>query len=128
MGGKAVTLKGECKEKIYPDVRVRLIKEKPFYGIGPQQLLELTEQTGVLREACHLMGLSYSKGRIIISTIEQQMGCKVIESQKGGKNGGRSVLTEAGKELMQKYSHFSEEAKLCVAELFKKHFEAGDSK
>lgn len=45
------------------DLRIRLMKERAFYGPGTHQLLQLTEETGSLLDACRLMGISYSKGR-----------------------------------------------------------------
>jgi len=106
----------------HPDIRIRIIREKPFYGPGPHQLLQLTEETNSLREACRQMGISYSKGRTIISLMEQQLGYPVIESKQGGKTGGHSVVTEKGKELMQNYTEFCAEAKQCLHELFVKYF------
>ena len=108
--------------KIYPDFRIRLINEKPFYGPGAQQLLQLTEQTGSLRNACCLMGLSYSKGRKIVAVIEQQTGRQIMESRQGGKTGGNSTVTEAGIELVRSYDVFCTEANQMLHELFDKHF------
>ncbi|MCL2215755.1 MAG: LysR family transcriptional regulator [Defluviitaleaceae bacterium] len=105
-----------------PSIRIRLVKEKPFYGPGPHLLLQLTHETGSLREACRNMGISYSKGRTIIARLEQQLGFPVIVSQQGGKTGGNSVVTPEGKELMQNYAGFMEEIKKRVDEVFTRYF------
>lgn len=104
------------------DLRIRLMKERAFYGPGTHQLLQLTEETGSLLDACRLMGISYSKGRKLISKTEQQLGYAVIESQQGGKTGGRSNVTAQGKALMAAYSGFHAEAKQCLQQLFYKYF------
>jgi len=109
--------------KLSTNVKIRIASEKPFYGPGPHQLLLLTQEIGSLREACRQMGISYSKGRMIVSLMEQQLGYAVINSQQGGKTGGKSFVTEEGKELMRNYSAFTEEASLCIDELFQKYFE-----
>lgn len=104
------------------DLRLRLVGESVFYGPGAHQLLELTGETGSLLEACRQMGISYSKGRKIVSAIERQTGSPVLESRQGGPAGGGSVLTEQGRELMERYAAFRQEADTCLKELFEKHF------
>lgn len=108
--------------ELHFDLRIRLMKERAFYGPGTHQLLQLTEETGSLLDACRLMGISYSKGRKLIFKTEQQMGYAVIESQQGGKTGGRSVVTEKGKALMAAYSGLNAEARQCLQQLFHKYF------
>jgi molybdenum cofactor cytidylyltransferase len=108
--------------KSHPELRVRIVREKPFYGPGAQQLLQLTIETGSLLKACRHMGISYSKGRKIISLMEEQLGYPVIDSQQGGKDGGSSVVTEECKNLMETYAEFYAEAKQCTYELFDKYF------
>lgn len=102
--------------------RFRILKECAFYGPGPHLLLQLTEETGSLSEACRHMGISYSKGRKIISTMERQLGSTVIETQQGGKGGGYSHLTAEAKELAQCYDAFCAEAEESLQQLFHKHF------
>jgi len=115
-------LPGHSLMKLHPDIRIRVAREKPFYGPGSHLLLRLTDETGSLREACRHMGISYTKGRALILRIEQQLGYPVIESRQGGKAGGNSVVTEQGKELIQNYTKFLEEVKDCINELFSRYF------
>lgn len=102
--------------------QIKISREKVFYGPGAHHLLQLTEETGSLLNACQHMGMSYTKGRKIISTMEEQMGTPVLETQQGGKTGGGSRLTEAAKEMMVSYSAFQAEAETVLQEIFKKHF------
>ena len=106
----------------YSDFRIHIVKEKPFYGPGAHLLLQLTEETRSLRNACRQMGISYSKGRAIISLMEQQAGYPIMETQQGGKTGGYSIVTEKGKKLMHQYAEFYAEAKPYLQKLFDKHF------
>jgi len=108
--------------ELHPDIRIRLIREKPFYGPGPHQLLQLTEETNSLIEACRRTGISYSKGRKIIAIMEQQTGYSIIESKQGGNLGGHSSVTKEGKKLMRSYGEFCAEAKQYLQELFAKYF------
>ncbi len=114
---------GHNLTQLHPEIRIRLVKEKPCFGPGAYHLLQLTEETNSLRQACLHMGISYSKGRTIISQIEQQLGYSVIESRQGGKTGGYSTVTKKGKELMLTYTEFCGEAMQCVQSLFERFFD-----
>lgn len=105
-----------------PVFRFQIRKEKVFYGPGAHQLLQLTVETGSLLDACRHMGISYTKGRKIISTLEQQMDCPIIQSQQGGKSGGGSFVTKEGRKLMDRYDIFMKEANEYLNVLFEKHF------
>ena len=103
-------------------LRIRLYREKKFYGPGIHQLLQLTEELGSLSAACQQMGISYSKGRRIVGGMEEELGAAVLETGQGGKTGGYSRLTPQAKEMMTRYGAFLEEAEAAVQELFRKHF------
>ena len=120
--GRSITHAGHSPGELYPTIKIRVVREKPFYGPGAHQLLQLTQETGSLLEACRHMGISYSKGRKIISVMEQQLGCPVIISQQGGRSGGHSTVTDEGKELMRNYSEFDKEARRYIDKLFLKYF------
>ena len=109
-------------QDVHPAIRIRLVRDQVFYGPGPHQLLQLTDETGSLREACRQMGISYGKGRAMISTMEQQLGYPVIDTQQGGITGGFSVLTDKGRELTRIYDAYHNEAKQYLLNLFEKYF------
>ena len=109
--------------KMKTSVQVRIRLEKLFYGPGIHQLLQLTETEGSLANACQRMGISYTKGRRLISTMEEQIGKTVLATGQGGKHGGYSRLTEAARQIMDSYSAFQEEAEEAVQRLFEKHFQ-----
>lgn len=97
-------------------------KERVFYDGDVHQLLLLIEELGSLSKACVYMGISLSKGRAVIATIEQQLGHPVLATQQGGRNGGYSHLTEEIKTLMARYDDFCCEAKDTMEQLFQKYF------
>lgn len=102
--------------------QLRIRREKVFYGPGVHQLLQLTEELGSLLGACQHMGMSYTKGRRIISVMEEQLGTPVLETRQGGKAGGSSRLTGEAREIMERYGAFQEEAEAALQEIFRKHF------
>ena len=108
--------------KMWVSCKIKINREKGFYGPGAHQLLQLTEEFGSLSQACQHMGISYSKGRKIIATLEDQLGVPILETRQGGKAGGFSRLTEAARAMMCQYSAFQEEAEAAVQEIFRKHF------
>lgn len=118
--GKLVS--GHDLNRVRFDLRLRLSGERVFYGPGAHQLLQLTGEAGSLLEACRQMGISYSKGRKIISAIEQQTGSPVLESRQGGPSGGRSVLTAQGRALLERYDAFCAAANASLEALFEEYF------
>ena len=110
----------------YPDARIRLVMEEPFYGPGSQKLVKLTKETGSLREACRNMGLSYGKGRMMVANMERRLGYPVIVckqgNRKGARNGGYSIVTEKGEELMKQYESFIGDVKRYMYKIFPKYF------
>lgn len=108
--------------KLRASFRLRISREKVFYGPGAHHLLQLIEEFGSLSSACQHMGMSYTKGRKIIATMEEQLGTPVLQTKQGGKDGGYSRLTAEAQTMMRCYSAFLEEADILLQELFQKHF------
>ena len=108
--------------KIQPEVRLRLAREKAFFGPGTQQLLMLMHETGSIKQACRYMGISYSKGWKMVTEAEHQLGFVIAARQKGGADGGHSALTPRGEELLNCYAKFVAEVKKDAKALFEKHF------
>ena len=69
------------------DAKIRVVRDKPYYGPGAHLLMQLIDEEQSVRKACIRMGLSYSRGRSILANIEQQLGCSVLERRQGGRAG-----------------------------------------
>ncbi len=124
-------LEDENYSKLLPDhdagklrlsCQLRIGREEMFYGPGVHQLLLLTQEQGSLIDACKFMGISYSKGRKIIQTMEEQTGAPVLVTRQGGKGGGYSKLTEEAKTVLNHYDALLAEAEEILQKLFVKHF------
>ena len=70
-------------------------------------LLQLTDETHSVRQACKHMQLSYSSGWNAINLLERELGYAVVERSQGGSRTGRSHLTAKGRALLKAYSTFS---------------------
>ncbi|MDO4620901.1 MAG: hypothetical protein Q4B09_09810 [Lachnospiraceae bacterium] len=92
-----------------------------FFGPGIAELLSLIEQTGSLKDACREMGMSYSKGRTILSRAESCLDYALIEKQPGGVGGGSTHLTEEGASLLRCYHVWEEDLASYLQESFQKH-------
>ncbi len=121
-GSYAAMLPAHDAGKLRISCRIRIGREEIFYGPGIHQLLLLTREHRSLAEACKYMGISYSKGRKIVQTMEQQTGEPVLITRQGGKGGGYSMLTEQACTMMAQYAALVEEAEETLQTLFVKHF------
>lgn len=108
--------------KLRATFQIKIGKEIIFYGPGVHHLLQLIDEFGSLSNACRHMGLSYTKGRKMISNMEEQLGVPVLETRQGGKSGGYSYLTPDAKKLMAQYDAFYQEADAALQKIFQKHF------
>jgi molybdate transport repressor ModE-like protein len=107
---------------VRPVVNVSLTKEKPFFDSRIAMLLMLIDETKSVRAAGQRMQLSYSSCWNIIRTLESQLSYSLIERSQGGAGGSTSVLTERGKELLERYRAYEQRLKDRANELYDQYF------
>ena len=105
-----------------PQVSASLAREVTFFDEKIAMLLELVEETSSVRTACQRMQISYSTGWNIIRILESQLACSLVVRSQGGSNGGQSILTEYGRQLLSQYRGFKDELQRNVDNLYKKYF------
>lgn len=115
-------LKYHNSQLIRPQISISITREKVFFDEKAAMLLSLTDETGSVRAACQRMQISYSSGWNIIRTIESQTSRILIERRQGGKGGGKSRLTESGKELLRLFDVYRDALHASSAELFDSYF------
>ncbi len=76
---------------------------RPIMGEGRAELLELVDELGSLSEAARQMGMSYRYAWGVIQKISEAAGSPVVKSTRGGSEGGRTVLTPLGRELVDAF-------------------------
>jgi len=80
------------------------MKNKKFLlSSGRAELLRLIDETGSLTSSAELMKMSYRHAWGIIQKINKSVGEKVVVSERGGREGGKTVLTETGKNILKIY-------------------------
>jgi molybdate transport system regulatory protein len=79
------------------------------YGIlgdGKWRLLKSINETGSLKSAMKQHGLTYRKTWENLNRIEEMLGFRVIERQRGGPAGGKTVLTAQGIAIVEAFDRF----------------------
>ncbi|CAK7071621.1 MAG: hypothetical protein EUB_00840 [Eubacterium sp.] len=107
---------------LHPALKLRLARERIFFGPGPAELLMQIRRTDSVRMACEQMGISYSKGWKMINTMEEELGYKVTKRQQGGRNGGSACLTPEGETLLAKYQELERRSREAVEHIFEELF------
>ncbi len=105
-----------------PVVQVAICREKRFLDPRLAMLLTLTDETQSVRAACQRMQLSYSSGWNAINLLENELGYPVVARSQGGQHGGRSSLTEKGRELLRAYEAYTLRLRAMADELFVQYF------
>lgn len=77
-----------------------------FFGEGPCRLLRCVEKTGSLRAAAMEMEMAYSKASKILKQAEEILGFPLTTRSTGGKDGGGSVLTAEGRQMLRQYEAY----------------------
>ena len=72
-------------------------------GHGKIRLLELIASTGSISAAGRAMDMSYRRAWLLVDALNSMFSRPVVESQRGGKQGGGAALTAFGAELLERY-------------------------
>ena len=102
--------------------RLKIGNEKPFFSVGPMELMEKIETYSSLKKATEAMGMSYTKALRIIRDIEREMGFPVVISVKGGNERGSTKLTEKGMQLLAVYKEIYDDVSAYADKLLEEKF------
>ena len=102
--------------------RLKICNEKPFFSVGPMELMEKIETYSSLKKATEAMGMSYTKALRIIRDVERELGFPVVVSIKGGNDRGSTRLTEKGKQVLYAYKDIYEDVSAYAEKLLKEKF------
>ncbi|CUX28030.1 Molybdenum transport protein modE [Agrobacterium deltaense Zutra 3/1] len=72
-------------------------------GHGKIELMELIIETGSISAAGRAMDMSYRRAWLLVDALNHMFRQPVIESQRGGKQGGGAALTAFGTEVLERY-------------------------
>jgi len=88
--------------RIVPRIRVVFGRDIAL-GPGKVELLEHIERTGSLRKAAAAMEMSYMRAWTLVKTMNGCFKKPVVETTRGGANGGSATLTDTGKAALLIY-------------------------
>jgi 8-oxo-dGTP diphosphatase len=90
------------------DLKLKLWLERDGRFIisdGRAKLLRMIKETGSLSDAAKKMNMSYRHAWGILHRIAQNAGGDVVHSTRGGREGGETVLTPLGEEILREYEN-----------------------
>lgn len=85
-------------------------------GWGKIRLLENIKATGSISAAGRAMDMSYRRAWLLVDAMNRMFGQTVVESQRGGKQGGGAVVTEFGEELLSRFRDMERKAHDAIAD------------
>lgn len=72
-------------------------------GRGRVELLERIHASGSIRQAALQMKMSYKQAWDLINHINSYFQNPIVISQRGGRGGGKAIVTEEGLKLIAKF-------------------------
>ncbi|WP_423066575.1 winged helix-turn-helix domain-containing protein [Devosia sp. CN2-171] len=94
---------------------LRITLSETFYiGPGRADLLEFIAETGSISEAAKRMGMSYKRAWGLVQALNEGFGAPLVEASRGGNAQGAS-LTEAGREVLERYRGMQEATRRAIA-------------
>lgn len=89
---------------------------------GIIRLLEAVQKTGTLREAAINLGVSYRKAWGDLRDAAAFVGFPLIETERGGRDGGVTRLTPDGADLVAAFSQLHDEIQESIHRTTKRFF------
>jgi len=93
------------------------------FGDGKWRLLQTIDRTGSLRAASELLKISYRKAWGDLKKAQENLNVTLVEKQRGGNKGGRTVLTDEGKKLVEAYAKFRADVEKQIKKSYGKYIQ-----
>lgn len=89
-------------------------------GDGKWRLLTTIKETGSIVKASEKLGISYRKAWGDLRKAEELLAISIIDKQRGGADGGRTLLTDDGVKLINAYTKFHNNFNRSADRIFSK--------
>ena len=96
-------------------------RDAGVFGDGKWRLLKSIDAQGSLRAASQSLHISYRKAWGDLKKAQQCLNVPLVEKQRGGRKGGRTVLTEQGKKWVNAYTKFRGDIEKAAKKAYEKH-------
>ena len=93
---------------IHPEYKIWLATAtgEGVLGDGKWKILKAIDQAGSLAAACEALGITYRHTWNDLKKVEKILGFALLEKSRGGQDGGHSVLTAEGINLVNAFDQF----------------------
>jgi molybdate transport system regulatory protein len=75
-------------------------------GDGKWKILKKINEAGSLTAACEQMGITYRRTWNDLKKIEKMLGFQLLETERGGADGGSTKLSVQGHKLVNAFDNF----------------------
>jgi molybdate transport repressor ModE-like protein len=107
---------------IQPEYKVwfSTLDGKGILGDGKWKILKKIQESGSLVQACEELGITYRRTWNDLKKIESQLGFKLLETSRGGAEGGSTHLSSEGLKLIAAFDHFHKRVDKIMKQEFDK--------
>jgi molybdate transport system regulatory protein len=89
--------------ELEPRLRFRS-STKPAFGPGKADLLRHIGETGSITQSAARMKMSYNRAWLLVRDMNRLFREPLVAAVRGGATGGGALLTQTGKEVLERYS------------------------
>jgi molybdate transport repressor ModE-like protein len=104
------------------EIWLKTIKDQVIMNEDCLMLLGQIKALGSIKLAAEKNKISYRKAWDIIEKSENILGFKLVEKQRGGKDGGHTGLSSDGENLVNAYNELKNDIDLSIKKITKKFF------
>lgn len=91
-------------------------EDEKVLGKGRVELLERIQASGSIRQAALQMKMSYKQAWDMINHMNTHFSSPVVISQRGGKGGGKAIVTEHGQYVIAQFHQLQQKFKDFLAD------------
>lgn len=108
---------------LHPFVKINIERENVLLDGRAKMLLLLIEETNSVQAACKQIAMSKAKAWDVINNMEKSLGFTVVSRRQGGSRGGKTELTEKGKEFLNTFMEYELLVRKFAQEQFRVMFD-----
>ncbi len=97
-----------------PRLRI-LLGSSIAMGPGKADLLDAIGEAGSISGAARRMGMSYRRAWLLVETMNRSFKTPLVQAERGGRRGGGTSLTGAGREALRRYRAMEARAQKTLA-------------
>ncbi|MCD2180606.1 winged helix-turn-helix domain-containing protein [Rhizobium sp. GN54] len=104
-----------ARDDIAVNLRIDFSREDRL-GRGKMMLLARIRETGSISAAGRSMDMSYRRAWLLVDMMNRMFASPVVESQRGGRQGGGAVVTAFGEELLARFRAMEAKARAAIGD------------